>query len=263
MSNSVLLRFANEEMIYLLRALQITDFPGLDPEPLKNMADSEKSLLMMAADHALRARGLIRWQGETEREVDPFVARVLLACARPRYTLFIDMRDSQLLHIFGPETIVEQCEPEPQVQQYLVMASWEDFSTRLQSLLTHKYGNGSVPLPGGQISRDLWVEALSVAQTDSAWANALLNRSLPPQTANALLAILHDPQQIQYLALWKQTPAAGQSAPIAALTIVVGHNQLILLHQDSPDTPLLEVIPASAEQAWEHVTRMLSLARVP
>src|SRR5215469_4375004 len=126
MAEGAILRFANEEMIYLLRALHLTDFPGLDPEPLKELADSEKSLLMLIADHTLRARGLVHWRGQEQREVDPLITRILQECARPAYTLFVDAINAdtataQFLYIFGSEIILEQFEAEPQVQQYLIM----------------------------------------------------------------------------------------------------------------------------------------------
>lgn len=256
MPNSVLLRFASEEMIYLLRALRIANFPGLDPEPLKELVDSEKSLLMLAADHTLRARGLIRRQGETEREIDPFIAKVLLECSQPRYTLFLDLRDTRLLHIFGAEIIAEQCEPEPGVQQYLVMSAREAYQARLQGLIVPERGDGSSStLPGGRISLEHWKEVLGTAHIDE--ARALLASSLPPQTADALLEAIREKRQLHYLALWKQTPDAGQSSPEATLTIVTGRKQLILLYTEKPDDLWLTVQPASAEQVWEYVIRLL------
>ena len=130
MAEGILFRFANEEMIYLLRSLRIPHFPGIAPEPLNPLVDEEKSLLMTEADHTLRARGLVRWLSETERQVAPPITALLLECAQPRYTLFVDMLDAnatatKLLYIFGQEVVVEQCEPEPQVQQYLVIPARE------------------------------------------------------------------------------------------------------------------------------------------
>src|SRR5690348_1076984 len=140
MPEGMLFRFANEEIIYLLRSLQIAEFPGISPQPLRPLADEEKSLLMTEADHTLRARGLVHWRGETQREIDPLVTKLLLDCAQPGYTLFVDLLDTQmgarkLLYIFGPEATVEQCEPEPQVQQYLVLPTREAVARRLQALL--------------------------------------------------------------------------------------------------------------------------------
>jgi hypothetical protein len=257
MPDSVLLRFASEEMIYLLRALHIADFPGLDAEPLKELADSEKSLLMLAADHTLRARGLVRWQGDSEREIDPFIAKVLLECSRPRYTLFLDSRDARLLHIFSAEMIVEQCEPEPGVQQYLVMASREAYQARLQGLIAPGPGNGPSALPGGQISLERWKEVLGVVRADEGRARVLLASSLPPQTAGALLEAIREPRQLQYLARWKRTPGAGQNSPEAMLTLVAGPNQLFLLWSEQPDNLRLTVQPARAEHVREYVARLL------
>jgi hypothetical protein len=262
MSESVLLRLANEEMIYLLRALHLTDFPGLDPEPLKDLADRQKSLLMSEADHTLRARGLVRWRSETEREIDPLITQVLLECTAPRYTLFVDTlvaktAMAKLLYIFGSEVIVEQSEPEPQVQQYLVMPQRADFLQRLHTLLAQPQATTFTQLPSGQLHLDLWQAALKVARTDEARARTILAASLPAPTASALAAATHDVQSLQYLALWKKVPNAEQPYPERALTIVVGHGQCILLWQDQSESASLMVMPVPVEHIWEHVMRLI------
>lgn len=262
MTEGILLRFANEEMIYLLRSLRIVDFPGIAPESLKNFSDSQKSLLMMEADHTLRARGLVHWRSETEREIDPLVSKLLLECAQPRYTLFADLLETgtpatQLLYLFGPEVIVEQCEPEPQVQQYLVMRTLENFARRLRSLVVLEQREVAPPgLPGGEIEEDLWEQALTLAREDQSGTGRLLAQSLPAQTAEALAEALHGYRRIQYLARWKQTPAAGRRAPEMALTLVSKGDRLFLLWREEADGSYLKVISTTVERAWEYISRL-------
>jgi hypothetical protein len=261
MSESILLRFANEEMVYLLRSLGITDFPGLAVEPLKGLADNQKSLLLMEADHTLRARGLVRWLGEGKREIAPLVAGVLLECARPRYTLFVDMLETgsaatPLLYLFGETIVVEQSEPEPQVQQYLVMPGYEDFIKRLRVLMIPRLDEIAETLPAGQLDQDLWTAALKVARTDETEARRLLAGSLSARTAEALALAIRDHQHIRYLARWKQTPARGH-LPEMALTIVTGQHQLFLLWQNRVAGPTLNVISTGADQVWEYLTRLI------
>lgn len=262
MAEGVLFRFANEEMVFLLRALQIADFPGLAPEPLKELEDSQKSLLMQVADHSLRARGLVYWRSETEREIDPLIAELLQECSQPDYTLFVDMLDThssarKLLYLFSAEAIVEQQEPEPQVQQYLVMTGREAFTKRLHALFVQAQSGLSTSLPTGQISETLWTKALNLARSDAEQASSLLMESLPAQTASALAAAVHDLQRIEYLALWKRTPSAEQRYPARTLTIVTGSDQLILLWWEEPGTSPLQVIPASVAQVEEYISRLL------
>lgn len=264
MSEGALLRFANEEMIYLLRALHLTNFPGLDPEPLKELADSEKSLLMLTTDHTLRARGLIHWRGQTEREVDPLITRILQECARPAYTLFVDALDTeaaatQFLYIFGSEVIVEQSESEPQVQQYLIMPSREGVQQRLQMLLDGQQTEAAA-LPDGRISQNLWMEALTTARTGGRTVKIWPGASLPEQTATALAEALRDFRRIRYLALWKQTPTSEQPYPHAALTIVASQRYLILLWLEPGDSSL-RVISARADQVRSYVSRLVALTR--
>jgi len=266
MPESILFRFANEEMVYLLRSLKITDFPGIAPEPLKQLTDEEKSLLMTAMDHTLRARGLVRWDGETTRQIDPLVSALLQECAHPAFTLFVDLLDAitgaaRLLYIFGSEAIVEQCEVEPQVQQYLRLPSYEATLQRWQALLFPEQDEAlegtATTLPIGQLSMDRWQEALKVARADRSNAATLLARDLPGSTAEALAEALHTFRRICYLGRWQQMPASEEDRPDAALTVVMGNKQLFLLWQEEPGSLSLTVMPADMEQAGAYLARLL------
>jgi hypothetical protein len=262
MSTGILFRFADEEMIYLLRSLNIAEFPGVAPQPLDPLPSGEKSLLMMEADHTLRARGLVQWRSETEREIAPHVAKLLQDCAHPDYTLFIDMLDAaagvvKLLYIFSSQVIIEQCEAEPQVQQYLVLPSQEEFLQRLQDLLAPRQIEHAKNVPSGQIRLDLWQEAIKATHVNKASVAPLLAANLPRQTAETLAGTLHDFQRVCYAGRWKQMPSSKQDYPEAALTVVTGREQLFLLWQEEPDSSSLTVMSASTEQAREHITTLI------
>lgn len=268
MSEGILLRFANEEMIYLLRSLHITNFPGFASEPLKELANEEKSLLMMEADHTLRARGLVYWRGETEREIDPLIARIFLACAQPRYTLFIDMLGActtvaKLLYIFGRDIIVEQCSPEPQVLQYLVLPSRDHFTHRLRALVVPEQEKAAQMQPGGVLHREVWKGALKAAREhDEISLNTLLAGDLPASTAAALATALSAPSSIRYLGFWQQTPTGERDAPEAELTLVTGGDLLFLLWSDKANPFSLHVNSASAQQVPAYLNQLISPALV-
>lgn len=264
MSDHLLLRFANEEMICLLHLLHIPDFPGLAPEPLKSLTESEKALLISSADHTLRARGLVQWRDGTERAIDPLVSNLLQECARPRYTLFLDMLEAgssirQRLYLFGEKVTVEQCEPEPGVQQYLLLSSREDVAQRLLASILLEQAEGSALLPGGELEADLWKQALKLAFQNPVRAASLLATRLPNQTAQAIAAAIHDLQQVQYLALWKQTPSGLREDPLRAMTLVRGQNQFFLLWMEDPENGLLQALPANAETVWKYLARLIPL----
>ena len=261
--DGVLFRFADEEMVYLLRSLHITDFPGLSPQPLKTLPDEGKSLLMMEADHTLRARGLVQWRSETEREIAPHVAKLLQDCAQPDYTLFVDMLDAgagvvKLLYIFSSGVIIEQCEAEPQVQQYLVIPSTRIFLQRLQTLLAPQQIEHAQNVPSGHLRLDLWQEALQASHMNETSAATLLATNLPRPTAEALAGALHDSQRVSYAGRWKQMPTSTQDHPEATLTVVTGREQLFLLWQEESDSSSFAVMPASSEQVREYMTRLIS-----
>lgn len=266
MPESMLFRFANEEMVYLLRSLKITDFPGMPPEPLKQLTDEEKSLLMTAMDHTLRARGLVLWDGETTRQIDPLVTALLLECAHPASTLFVDLLDAttgaaRLLYIFGSEAIVEQCEVEPQVQQYLRLPSHEATLQRLQALILPEQDETlegmATTLPIGQLSMDRWQEALKVARADGSNAATPLARDLPGSTAEALAEALRALRRICYLGRWQQMPTSEEDRPDAALTVVIGNKQIFLLWQEEPGNLALTVMYADVEQTREYLARLM------
>ena len=266
MPENILFRFSNEEMVYLLSLLNIADFPGIPPDPLKQLTDEGKSLLMTTVDHTLRARELVLWDSETKREIDPLVSTLLLGCAHPDFTLFVDLLDAtagptRLLYIFGSEMLVEQCEVEPQVQQYLQLPSYEALLQRWQALIFPEQDEAleetNTALPGGQLSLDLWQEALKVVYTGESNAATLLARSLPDSTAEALAESLRTFRRICYLGRWKQMPASEEDRPDAALTVVMGSKQLFLLWQEDPVNLSLTVIPANVEQTREYLARLL------
>lgn len=270
MPEGMLFRFANEEIIYLLRSLQIAEFPGISPQPLRPLADEEKSLLMTEADHTLRARGLVHWRGETQREIDPLVTKLLLDCAQPGYTLFVDLLDAQmgarkLLYIFGPEATVEQCEPEPQVQQYLVLPTREAVARRLQALLMPQqehFSNGTLKeLPGGKLTLDRWQEALKAAHASQTATDSLRAVGLPAATAEALANALNAFQRVCYLGRWERMPVSKQDHPDAELTVVVGRARLFLLWPEQAESSTLTVHAVNAEQLKKQVAWLIPSTR--
>lgn len=266
MSENILFRFSNEEMVYLLSLLNIADFPGMSPDPLKQLTDEGKTLLMTTVDHTLRARGLLLWDGETKRQIDPLVSTLLLGCAHPDFTLFVDLLDatsgpSRLLYIFGSNMIVEQYEVEPQVQQYLQLSSYEALLQRWQALILPEQnepleGTASA-LPVGQLNLDVWQEVLKVVHEGESNPVSLLARSLPDSTAEALAEALRTFRRICYLGRWKQMPSSEEDRPDAALTVVMGSDQLFLLWQEESSNLALTVLPARVEQIREYLARLL------
>src|SRR5229473_4597063 len=91
MSDAILLRFAQEELVYLLRALSIGTLHGMDSRLLGDLDMDHQALALAVADRTLRARGSVRWDSQEERHVDPIVAGTLRDCAQPRYSLLVDM----------------------------------------------------------------------------------------------------------------------------------------------------------------------------
>lgn len=265
MSNNILLRFSDEEMMYLLRALHVGDFPGLEADALNKTVDEQTSLVLDAADHSLQARGFVQWQSATERIILPLVRKVLLDCAQPRYTLFLEKLSvgsatTKALFIFGAEVIVEQSEPEPHVQQYLIIATHEDLTQRLQTLIAEENAHPTTILPGGRLPLDLWKEVVKAAPENEAAAGNLLARSLPRQTASALAAAVHQARSIRYLTSWKQTPTAESHTPEKRLLIVTGSSQRFLLWQEAPEHTHFIVLPNGAEKLQACVERIIPVS---
>lgn len=200
MAEALLIRLAHEEVIYLLRALDIAHLGNLTPETLGDLDDDHRALAMAVADRTLRAREMVHWKDSEHRDVDGVVAGALRACAAPRFTLEIDVRRAdqpahQLRYAFTERVAVEQAIAEPGVYQFLTTISASDVLRALAQLLQLDETPETAPSGGAPsvIALETLTAARDIAVTDPVAARRLLESALSPSIATHLLDVFTAP----------------------------------------------------------------------
>ena len=271
MPDAVLLRFAQQEIVYLLRALQIPAIAGANAASLGKLDADHIALAMADADRALRAREVVHADGPDARQVDPVVAGLLRACAAAQYTLLLDSQGvkgtRRVVYTFADYAIVEHSQPEPGVHQFLALGTIEDMSKRLDALLAME---GAAPGTGaaGRINPGRWDAARAVSGKDVARTQQILVEELPPPTAAALASTLAHATAQLHLALWRgMVDEAQPREPQATLAAFAGAGGLFVVvstASGATDAPL-DVLPATPElvarRAWEMLEPALAVLR--
>jgi hypothetical protein len=245
-------------MGYLRRALELEYLPGLALRTLQQADEEQQKLLLSAADRSLRARGVVRLLDEDRRAIDPVTAGLLRAYARPQPLLFLDTyRDNwgkgQWLYAFNDPAIFEQSEPEPGVLQLAILGTRVALQARLRQIIQLSQRNAFDSLTPGQLPIELLQEGTKRARSEPEQVQRMFASELPEATAQALAAALHAAQAVYYLARW----SAQTTRVEAALTIIQDEDHLFALEQPAADSVCLEVIPATTEQIWSSLARLL------
>lgn len=273
MPDALLLRFSQEELVYLLRALSIGSFPGLDIHPLGNLNADQQALALAIADRTLRAKGAVGWDGQENRHVDPIVAGMLRDCAQPTYSVLINLvqtgrLNARYLYAFTRHAAIEHYLPEPGIHQFLLIPSPADTLSHIIKLLA--LDNTVQPSDlTGEISH---TERLSVERWEAVRVNAstnlnktvmVLSADLEDETARALASALATPKQVGHLALWHGAPDEAKNVePDATLTLVQGDTDtgLFLLWKGQQKASHIEVMQETALQAERYIEKLLQPA---
>jgi len=269
MPDAVLLRFAQQEVVYLLRALQIPAIAGANAASLGKLDADHIALAMADADRALRAREVVHADGPDARQVDPVVAGLLRAGAGAQYTALLDSQNAKgtrrLVYTFADYAIVEHDQPEPGVHQFVAFATIEDTSKRLSALLAME---GATPGAGEarRLSPPRWDAARAVSEKDLARTQQILAEELPSTTADGLASTLAHATAQLHVALWRGTVDETQPRePHATLAAFAGAGGLFVVASAASgatgaSTAPLDVLPATPELAARRVREMLKPA---
>lgn len=264
MPNTLLLRFAIEELVYLLRALQIGEFPGLDEQPLGKLDADHQALALAVADRTLRARRIVQWEGQENRAVDPIAAGLLRDTAHPRYTLLADIvyagkSPIRYLFTFSAYAAIEHWQPEPGIHQFIAIGDLPEVIAHLRALLLGDANN----MPSRQPESDKLLLSRArlerlAAITDTAEAARLLAAELPSDVAESLAVAYLAPRHLLHLALWQGIPSEQENRePVNTLTLAEGEQHIFVILNADTDDAQLEIIMTTATQAWHAVAQLL------
>lgn len=264
MSEAVILRFAQEELVYLLRALRIQAIPGASATALGTLDADHIALAMANADRSLRARNAVLLEGPEQRKLDPVVAGLLRACVGARYTLLAEWLDGntsgqRFLYSFADYAIVEHSVPDPDIHQFTAFADTHAAVDRVHALLETtgaRPGNGAP----GRLSNGAWMAARAVAAASSARAQQVLATELPAQTAAGLAESLTQTFQARHLALWPGVlDDQHPHDPQATLTVISGAGGTYAVVLTAPGGAL-SVEPADPALATRIADELMALA---
>lgn len=207
MADALLVRLAREELVYILRALQINTIPGLGSHPLGSLTNEQRAAVMDMADRTLRARGLVVWQDAGARELNASISGLIRAFAQPRYTFALTVRQGeqmlpQTIIAFTSVVAVEMSLAEPGVHQFYALNTPMDIlatvTEQLRLDLSVPSGTDAAQLPQNQ-----WQQVFAAANADR--APLLAQMRLPASLAQALA----QPTLFVNCQLWQGFPAGA------------------------------------------------------
>ena len=279
MVESLLLRLTVEELCLLQGSLGIDELPGFETNLLSELDDAQRIQALRTAAHTLRARGLVGWDETAHPRLHPAVAAIVLDYAHPCYTFFVDTfvaskRVLPFLYVIGQQAIYEQCQPEPDVLQLRVLdqeALWKRLLPKLrQEQPPDSIGPDAVGArfisPSdteawqGEMIQSVLQVGVEVARENEEAAYRLFANFLSQPLAQRLAAAYHNPEVVQYMARWRQTPTQEHPLPEAALTIVQGQEWSFLLWVEEPqkgDEALVAVRPAAHTLLQAYIMQLL------
>lgn len=281
MGEGSILRFSQEELVYLLCALEIPHLGLISAQDLADLDDDHRAFAFALADRSLRARTVIFWESDERRSVSAPIARLLTAAAAPSYSVALDLPPSARKHDYGQmdeapsattpgqegavtllyslsETLAcEWVEAEPGVHQFLDFADVGDMVTRIVRLMDLS----EAPAPGTNVSwvkRQALMQAHQLASSDLPAATQLLAQSLPPEAAQQIASSLAHPAALRRLALWRGDGAHLPAPHEMSFLWVLQHDAGPWLLRSRPALgDAVEVLPAATGEVTALVDAFL------
>ncbi len=190
------IRFSQEELLYLLRALNLPDLVGMGERPWGHIPQENALLVMETVGRGLVARGLAKF-GIGQMDIESDIARLLSDCAYPRQMLALtyhtDNGAIQRNFLRGKDYNVEHSLPYPWVHHFK-MKPKSDMGLELVQSLTKGAPNGATsavyPVPQDKLDE---TRQLATDDADAA-ARSLLDLGLDASHAKSFAAALGVPK---------------------------------------------------------------------
>lgn len=281
MGEGSIVRFSQEELIYLLCALEIPQLGLISAQDLAGLDGDQRALAFALADRSLRARIAIIWESDERRSVIASIARLLMGAAAPIYTVALDLPPSVPEHDYGQvdgatpdatpspmdavtllyslsETLAcEWVEAEPGVHQFLDFTDVGDMVARIVRLM----GLSEAPAPGtnvGWVKRQALMQARQLASSDLPAATQLLKQSLLPEAAQQIASSLADAAALRRLALWRGDAAHPPTPHEMSFLWILQHDTGPWLLRSRPALgDAVEVLPAATAEVASLVDTFL------
>jgi hypothetical protein len=143
------IEYSQEELLYLLRTLNLPDMPGMGDQPWGHIPQENALLVMETVGRSLVARQTIRFE-QTQMVVNDKTAKFLKACVYPEQMLALTYnQDGNTINqnfFRGPEFDVEHTQPYPWVHHFKVMPKSDMGFGLIQSILSDAPNGESSPV---------------------------------------------------------------------------------------------------------------------
>lgn len=256
MAEAFMVRLAHEEIIYLVRALELPGLPGLRAQAFDTLDQDHQALTMAVVDRTLQARGIVHRGSLRERSLNSAITGMLRACAQPQFSLLVDMlvppRHDACAISFASTAAVVRSYAAPGVHLFLALHRAVDVASQLDAILPVALdAPPGVGEPGRIINHTLRALLQAAFSKDTPVQAIPASTSMPGATAAGLNDVLHHTTLLQLLSLWQGVPDAAQDMPRSMLAVAQGRAGTYLLWQRDLALDAIEVVPTSPAQALQ------------
>jgi len=235
------IRFSQEELLYLLRALNLPDLVGMGERPWGHIPQENALLVMETVGRGLVARGIAKF-GISQMDISSDIARLLSNCAYPRQMLALTYHlgngATQRNFLRGREYDVEHALPYPWVHQFQVKTK-SDMGFGIVQSLTKDTPSGETS-KAYSVPQDQLDKARQRATDDvEAAARLLLDLGLGDSHAKGFAAVLGAPETKVIL---QAVYDFGKTIRQNFYSILADKVSCWLVNARQPDSHLVEVM---------------------
>lgn len=239
------IQFSQEELLYLLRSLNLPDIPGMGERPWGHIPQEQALLVMETAGRGLVARGIVRF-GKTQIEVDNAVAQLLRTMAYPvQMTVLTYSLNAQAIpHNFfrGKTFDVEHTLPYPWVHRLHMTPKSDMGESFVQGLLKDVPGSGESPafsVPQ-QVLTAIRQDALETSQA----SDTLVEAGLPESMALSLIEVLTAPTSKVLVQAVYQLTEIEQNM----FSILANQDSCWVISAGKPGSPMTQVMQVGPQR---------------
>jgi hypothetical protein len=238
MKNTVL--FSQEELLYLLRTLNLPDMPGMGDKPWGHIPQEQVLLVMETVGSGLLARQVIQFGGY-EMKVEEDIMSLLAACASPQQMLLLNYSQGNetIAHNFfrGQAFDIEHDLPHPWVHRFQQTEKSDMGLALLQSLTENTPdGQNSDVFEINQAELD---EIRQVAAGDpEKAAQALQSKGLPADEAGRLSRVFAAPTLKMLVMAFQQINPEPQGS---VFSLLADAESTWLVSAGKPGDPIAQV----------------------
>lgn len=256
----------NEEVVVLLHLFHVKTLLGLGSNPLPGMSKSQSAAALVAAEHSLRAKNILRVvEKEKKIEIDRVAIALVGSCVTSQ-TVFLISRQlpdgTRRVNYYyvTPQLVIEHAFPETGLQQFTAAAKVVEMFPRIDTFLNLEIQTAP-SCPSAQMTQDALSQAKEQArnQNQPTVERFLHDQGIPESTGHELAETLtHWVASGSIIRINLRTEDRKITSEEGGLAILEGTNGLWAITPEGVETRLrLKVEPISAIVLRARLTALL------